>query len=226
MRILIVEDEKRLSKALAQVLKANHYQTDLAYDGEFGLDCALTGVYDVIVLDIMLPKKDGITLLKEVRYHKVKTPVIMLTAKSENSDVILGLDSGADDYLTKPFSTDVLLARLRALGRRKENVNFEGILSMEDFELHPHTLMICGRSGETVKLTVTECQVLELLIYRKGIISSKEMIIEKVWGYDTTIDEHTVETYISFLRKKLALIKSEVRIKAERGAGYILTESR
>ena len=226
MKILIIEDEKRLSEALAQVLKANGYLADLAFDGEFGLDCALAGIYDIIILDIMLPKKDGISVLKEMRESKIKTPVIMLTAKSETADTVSGLDSGADDYLTKPFSMDVLLARLRALGRRQENINFDGILSAGDIVLYPHSLTVQHQNGEAAKLTATEYQVLELLILRKGIITPKEMIIEKVWGYDTTIDEHNVEAYISFLRKKLKLIKANTSIKSERGAGYVLMESR
>lgn len=225
MKILIVEDEKRLSKALEQVLKLSHYQTDLAFDGEFGLDCALTGKYDIIVLDIMLPKKDGITVLRELRANKIQTPVIMLTAKAEDADLVLGLDSGADDYLPKPFSTDVLLARLRALGRRKyESGDLDGILSAGDAELHPQTLTLHSLHGREAKLTATEYQVMELLIRREGIITPKEMIIERVWGYDAEIDSHSVEAYISFLRKKLALLQSKMTIKAVRGAGYLLKE--
>lgn len=225
MKILIIEDEKRLSEALAQVLKANGYLSDLALDGEFGLDSALTGIYDIIILDILLPKKDGLTVIKELRKQKIKTPVIMLTAKSENADTVLGLDSGADDYLTKPFSMDVLLARLRALGRRQENINFDGILSAGDIALYPHSLTVQCQNGKEAKLTATEYQVLELLILRKGIITPKETIIEKVWGYDATIDEHNVEAYISLLRKKLKLIKANTLIKSERGAGYVLMGS-
>lgn len=221
MKLLMIEDEKRLSEAVAQVLKANHYLIDLVFDGEYGLECALTGVYDIIILDIMLPKLDGISMLRKLRKSGIGTPVIMLTAKGEIEDKILGLDSGADDYLAKPFSTEELLARLRALGRRKENLLLDGILTSGDVELHPGTLCLqCGVNS--VKLTAKEYQVMELLMLRKGMVTPKGMMIEKIWGYDSDVDEHSVEVYISFLRKKLGLVKSRLAIQAERGSGYTL----
>lgn len=223
MKILMIEDEKRLSEAVKRILEENHYLIDLAMDGEYGLECALSDIYDIIILDIMLPKLDGISVLQKLRTTGICTPVIMLTAKGETGDKVLGLDSGADDYLAKPFSTEELLARLRALGRRKDTFIPDGILIAGNVELHPHTL--CMRCGDnSVKLTAKEYQVMEFLILRKGIVTPKGMMIEKIWGYDSEVDEHSVEVYISFLRKKLALIRSILTIQAERGLGYMLRE--
>lgn len=221
MRILIVEDEKRMSEAVAHVLRKNHYLVDIADNGEDGLECGFSGIYDVILLDIMLPKIDGISVLKELRDNRITTPVIMLTAKGETEDKILGLDSGADDYLSKPFETEELMARLRALTRRKSDLFLHNIITVGNVELEQDTLsMRC--SSNTVKLTAKEYQLMELLMIRKGMITSKNMIIEKIWGYDSEIDEHSVEVYISFLRKKLDLIKANLLIHAERGVGYML----
>lgn len=223
MKILMIEDEKRLCEAMERILKANNYLLDIATDGEYGLECALSDTYDIIILDIMLPKMDGISVLKKLRKNRISTPVILLTAKGETEDKILGLDSGADDYLSKPFSTEELLARLRALGRRKENLISDGVHMVGDVELFPNTLyMRCA--SHSLKLTAKEYQVMELLMMRKGMITSKNMIIEKIWGYDSEIDEHSVEVYISFLRKKLGLIKAELTIQSERGVGYTLKE--
>ena len=223
MKILMIEDEKRLSEAVKRILEENHYLIDLALDGEYGLECALSDIYDIIILDIMLPKLDGISVLQKLRKTGICTPVIMLTAKGETEHKVLGLDSGADDYLAKPFSTEELLARLRALGRRKDTFIPDGILTAGNLELHPHTL--CMRCGDnSVKLTSKEYQVMEFLILRKGIVTPKGMMIEKIWGYDSEVDEHSVEVYISFLRKKLALIRSVLTIQAERGLGYMLRE--
>lgn len=223
MKILMVEDAERLAEAMAKILKANRYLVDLAFDGETGLDLALTGTYDMIILDVMLPKRDGISVLKELRKNQISTPVILLTAKSESEDKILGLDSGADDYLTKPFVTEELLARLRALGRRKEILLPDEGYAFADIVLEPETLMLKANSEE-IKLTAKEYQLLEFLILRKGFVTSKSMMIDKVWGYDSDVDEHSVETYISFLRKKLRLIKARTKIQSERGVGYLLKE--
>lgn len=221
MKILIVEDEKRMSEAVAHILRKNNYLVDLAGDGEYGLACALSGTYDIIILDIMLPGIDGISILKELRKSRITTPVIMLTAKGETEDKILGLDSGADDYLTKPFETEELMARLRALSRRKGDIQPGGIVTAGDVELHQETL--CMRCASAfVKLTAKEYQVMELLMLRGDMITSKNMMIEKIWGYDSEVDEHSVEVYISFLRKKLGLINAKLTIQAERGAGYVL----
>lgn len=224
MKVLMVEDEKRLSEAVAQILQKNRYFVDLVFDGEDGLNYALTGTYDIIILDIMLPKQDGISILRELRNNRVQTPVILLTAKGEIEDKILGLDSGADDYLAKPFAMGELLARLRALGRRQESILPDNGLSMGNVALQPATMLLSSVQ-DSVTLTAKEYQIMELLFRRKNIITPKEMVIEKVWGYDTEIDEHSVETYISFLRKKLTLIHANISIQAIRGAGYIVKES-
>ncbi len=223
MKILMIEDEKRLCEAMKRILKANHYLLDIANDGEYGLECAMTGTYDIIILDIMLPKMDGISVLKRLRKNSVATPVIMLTAKGETEDKIWGLDSGADDYLSKPFSTEELLARLRALGRRKADLVSDGVHRVGDVELYPSTLDMKS-TFHSVKLTAKEYQLMELLMLRNGMLTSKTRIIEKIWGYDSEIDEHSVEVYISFLRKKLGLIKAHLTIQSERGVGYRLKE--
>lgn len=221
MRILMVEDEKYMAEAVAQVLKKNHYSVDLEYDGEAGLDCGLSGIYDIIVLDIMLPGRDGISVLKELRRNGIETPVILLTARGGTEDKVRGLDSGADDYLAKPFHTDELLARLRALGRRKTELMQGGILKYGDMELNPLSLRLGCGSGE-VMLTLKESQLLELLMKRNNMIVSKESIIEKLWGYDTDAEDNRVEIHVSLLRKKLAQLESGVSIRAVRGAGYVL----
>jgi two-component system response regulator ArlR len=221
MRILMVEDEKNMAEAVAQVLKRNHYSVDLEYNGEDGLDCGLSGIYDIIILDIMLPKVDGISVLKELRRNGIETPVILLTAKGETDDKVMGLDSGADDYLTKPFQAEELLARLRALGRRKNELVNDGIFKYGDIELNPLNLCLSCRNEE-FKLTLKECQLLEMLIKGKDIIISKDAIVEKLWGYETDAEYNNVEVYVSFLRKKLGNIKSGVSIQTVRGAGYVL----
>jgi two-component system, OmpR family, response regulator ArlR len=221
LRILMVEDEKHLAEAVAQVLKKNHYSVDLAYNGEDGLDCGFSGVYDIIILDILLPKIDGISVLKKLRRNGIDTPIILLTAKGETEDKVNGLDSGADDYLAKPFETEELLARLRALGRRKSELIADGILKYGDIELNPANLSLRSRNEE-FKLTLKEFQLFELLIKRKGMIISKDAIVEKLWGYDSEAEYNNVEVYISFLRKKLNNIQSGVSVQTVRGAGYVL----
>ncbi|SHJ35271.1 response regulator transcription factor [Lutispora thermophila] len=221
MRLLMVEDEKYMAEAVVQVLKKNNYSVDLVYSGEEGLDYGLSGIYDIIILDIMLPKMDGISVLKELRNNGIETPIILLTARGEIEDKVHGLDSGADDYLAKPFHTEELLARLRALGRRKTELINDGILTYGDIRLNPYTLQLQCESKETV-LTLKESQLLELLIKRNGMITSKENIIEKLWGYDTDAEDNRVEIHVSLLRKKLAQLDSDVYIHTIRGAGYVL----
>ena len=221
MRILMVEDERYMAEAVALVLKKNNYSVDLEYNGEAGLDSGLSGIYDIIILDIMLPKMDGISILKELRRYGIETPVILLTARGETEDKVRGLDSGADDYLAKPFHTDELLARLRALGRRKSELLNKGILKYGDIELNPLTLLL-GCEGKEIKLTLKESQLLELLIKRNTMIISKEIIIEKLWGYDTDAEDNRVEIHVSLLRKKLFQLESDVSICTIRGAGYVL----
>ncbi len=221
MRILVVEDELHLAEALTQILRKNNYTVDAVYDGEAGLDNALSNIYDVIILDIMLPKVDGITILKEIRTEGISTPVILLTAKGEISDRVTGLDSGADDYLAKPFATEELLARIRALSRRKGEVLTDNTLIFGDIELNTATLKLSSNSKE-VKLILKESELLDLLISRKNSATSKELIIEKLWGYDSDVEHNNVEVYISFLRKKLAHLNSNVIINTVRNVGYTL----
>lgn len=224
MRILLVEDEKYMAQALAQVLQKNNYTVDLAYDGEYGLDCALSGIYDVIVLDIMLPKMNGLEVLKFLRSQQVSTPVLLLTAKSETQDKVEGLDAGADDYLPKPFQMEELLARLRALTRRKDSVAFHNTLAYHDITLNANSLILyCG--SREFRLTRKESQVLELLIGMKEMFVSKNTIIEKVWGFEGEAEDSHVEVYISFLRKKLKALKSTTVIKTIRGVGYSLQKA-
>lgn len=224
MRILIVEDEKSLADALAQILIKNKYNVDVCYDGEDGLDYALAGVYDVIILDVMLPKLGGFDVLKELRKEKIKTPVIFLTAKDDLSDIVKGLDIGADDYLTKPFRTEELLARVRSLFRRGEDTVTEDFtlkyglleLSLASYELYS--------GGKSVKLGLKEFSIMELFLRNPTNVISKETLIEKIWGYDSDAEYNNVEVYISFLRKKLDHIKSGVAITTVRGVGYRLED--
>lgn len=221
MRVLMVEDEKYMAEAVAQILKKNNYSVDLVFDGEQGLDYAMTNIYDFIILDIMLPKLDGLKLLRKIRKENISTPVILLTAKGEMDDKVKGLDSGADDYLAKPFHTDELLARLRALGRRQAKFVQGGILKYADIVLNPHTLLLTCE-GKEVQLSLKETQILELLMKRPAMILSKELLIEKLWGYDTDAEENRVEIHISLLRKKLVQLKAEASIRTIRNAGYTL----
>ncbi|MDR2605732.1 MAG: response regulator transcription factor [Oscillospiraceae bacterium] len=221
MKILYVEDEKRMALAVAQVLRKNNYCVDLAHDGESALELGASGVYDIVILDIMLPKRDGLSVLRELRRGGAAVPVILLTAKGETSDKVLGLDNGADDYLAKPFQTAELMARLRALGRRKELVLTNSALTFGDVELDYNALYLRG-NGQTFHLTPKESQLLELLILNKGQILSAEIIIEKIWGWDSEADDNRVQVQVSFLRKKLSLISTKVRIKTVRGIGYRL----
>ncbi|MBP2027179.1 DNA-binding response OmpR family regulator [Acetoanaerobium pronyense] len=225
MRVLIIEDEVHLAEALSQILKKQNYTSDMIFDGEMGLDHALTGIYDVILLDIMIPKLDGISVLKKLRKENITTPVIMLTAKGDIKDRITGLDSGADDYLPKPFSTEELMARIRAVSRRKGEIPKDNLIRFEDLSLDPSTLKLASNSNE-IKLTLKESELMELLILRHKLISSKELIIEKLWGFDSDVEHNHVEVYISFLRKKLLFLKSNVSIETIRGAGYILEVKR
>jgi DNA-binding response OmpR family regulator len=222
MKILYVEDEKYMARAVAQVLRKNNYSVDLAYDGESGLDLAASGVYDIVILDIMLPKLDGMGVLLEMRRRSVLTPVILLTAKGETEDKVKGLDSGADDYLTKPFQTEELMARLRALGRRRGQFIADNILCYGDIELNYNTLDLFG-NGQTFHLTLKESQLLELLITNKGQAITTETIIEKLWGWNSDAEDSHVQVQVAFLRKKLSLITKRVKIKTVRGIGYMLT---
>ena len=221
MKILYVEDEKYMALAVAQVLKKHNYSVDLAHDGEHGLDLALSGLYDIVILDIMLPKMDGISVLRQLRGQGVETPVILLTAKGETADKVTGLDSGADDYLAKPFQTEELMARLRALGRRKGQLMPGSILSYADIEFNYNTLDVYG-NGQSFHLTLKEGQLLELLMNHKGQALTNNTIIEKLWGWDTEAEDSHVQVQIAFLRKKLRILSSKVKIKTIYGVGYLL----
>ena len=203
MKLLLVEDEKQLSEALQQILIKNKYSVDAVYNGDEGLDYALTDVYDVIILDIMLPKLNGIEILKMIRKRKISTPVILLTAKGSVEDRILGLDSGADDYLPKPFSPDELLARLRALTRRNGDFINENILEFSDIKLNLSTYDM-EVNDNSITLTQKEFEILKYFMQRPKLVVSKDDLITKLWGFDSDIEHNNIEVYISFLRKKLA----------------------
>ena len=221
MRILFVEDEPSIAEAVASLLKKQHYSVDLAYDGETGLDYAASGVYDLLVLDIMLPKIDGITLLKTLRKQNIRTPIIMLTAKSEVDDKVLGLDAGADDYLTKPFQMKELLARIRSLSRRKDLDYQEDQLAFGNVVLARNELQLAMKTNQVV-LSPKEMKLMELFLARPKVILSKETIINKIWGFDPDVEEIRVEIYVSLLRKKLTLLEADIGIRTIRNAGYIL----
>ena len=220
MRILIVEDETRLANALAQILTEQKYMTDVAYNGSDGLDYGLSGIYDAIILDVMLPGINGFELAQKLRQGKIETPILMLTAKDAISDKVTGLDSGADDYMTKPFAPEELLARLRAMTRRHGEVIIDE-MSFEDLSLQLSNSDI--KSGDkSVHLNFKEFEIMKLLISNGNVAVTKESIITKVWGYDSDAEDNNVEAYISFLRKKLHFLKSKVSITAIRKVGYRL----
>lgn len=200
MRLLLVEDEKQLSEALQQILIRNKYSVDAVYNGDEGLDYSLTGVYDVIILDIMLPKLNGLEILKMIRRRKISTPVILLTAKDSVEDKILGLDSGADDYLPKPFSPDELLARLRALTRRNGEFINENILEFSDIRLNLSTYDM-EVNDNSITLTQKEFEILRYFMQRPKLVVSKDDLITKLWGFDSDVEHNNIEVYISFLRK-------------------------
>lgn len=223
MRILIIEDEVHLSEALCQILIKNKYAVDAVNDGMSGLDYALSDVYDLIILDIMLPKMNGIDVLRNLRKDSIATPVLLLTAKDEIADKVNGLDNGADDYLTKPFATEELLARVRAMSRRRGEITTDTI-TYADISLNLKTNELCC-STHAIKLGLKEFLIMELLITNGKQIITKERFIEKIWGFETDAEYNNVEVYISFIRKKLASIHSKVEIKTARGIGYSLEET-
>lgn len=222
MRILLVEDEKRMADALCEILRLEKYEVDHFFDGLSGLEAGESGIYDIIILDIMLPGMDGFKIVKELRKNGIITPVLMLTAKSEIDDKVMGLDCGADDYLTKPFMTKELLARLRALGRRNINTP-DKTLKFGDIELDPDSAaLICTKNNQSVRLSEKEYHILEYLIANAGQILSREQLAVKIWGFENEAEYNNVEVYMSFTRKKIAYIKAKTEIKAVRGLGYEL----
>ena len=221
MRILIVEDEVRLAATLQDLLELNGYTADVCHDGESGLDNALTGIYDLLILDVMLPKKDGFTVLAQLRQAKNATPVLMLTARSEVSDRVEGLDRGADYYLTKPFEPRELLACIRALTRRQPELRASDALEFGDLTLDLNAFTLsCG--GRSVRLSRKEFDMCELLMRNRQVVLTKETLLLKLWGYESDAEDNNVEVYISFLRKKLTHLHSQVRIKTIRMVGYCL----
>lgn len=223
MKLLLVEDEKQLSEALTQILIKNNYSVDAVFDGEDGLDYGLTDVYDVIILDIMLPKMNGLDILKNLRKEGISTPIILLTAKGSVEDRILGLDYGADDYLPKPFSTEELLARLRAITRRKGPMVNNNILEFGDIKLNISTYNM-EVNGTSLTLTSKEFDILKYFMERPTSIVTKDDLITKLWGFDSDVEHNNIEVYISFLRKKLAYVESNVQITTLRRVGYKLED--
>ena len=220
MRLLLVEDETRMAQALCEILRQEKYDVDHFSDGQNGLYALETGTYDLAVLDVMLPQKDGFEIVKTARKIGIKTPILMLTAKSELDDKVTGLDCGADDYLTKPFMTKELLARLRALGRRNIN-SLDGTLTFGDITLDKgSSTLYCGENS--VRLSEKELRILEYLIANQGQVLTREQFATKIWGYDSDTEYNNVEVYMSFARKKLNFVKTKVEIKAVRGNGYEL----
>ena len=224
MRILIIEDEFSLSDVLAAALKKENFVTDCSYDGEDGYLQAMTGIYDAIILDIMLPKMNGYEVLQKLRMEKLQTPILMLTAKSELDDKIQGFDLGADDYLTKPFEIRELIARIWAITRRQGIVETSA-LRYGDLELNLNQCSITQvHSRQSVQLGSKEFQLLELFLRNQNQIITRDQIVEKIWGYEKNAEYNNVEVYISFTRRKLNFIGSGVRIKAIRGIGYTLEQ--
>ena len=222
MRLLFAEDEKSLSRAITAILKNNHYEVDAVYDGEEALAYLECGTYDGAILDIMMPKKDGLTVLKEIRRQGINTPVLMLTAKAEIDDRVLRLDSGANDYLTKPFAAPELLARIRAMTRTQMTQNTSS-LSFGNLSLNQTSFELSSPLG-SYQLTNKEFQLLELLMANPGQVISSDRLFEKIWGYESDADPSVIWVYISYLRKKLTALNASVRIRAIRNAGYRLEE--
>lgn len=222
MRILLAEDEKALSKALVKIFEKNNYSVDAVYNGEDALMYIESGDYDAAVLDIMMPKMDGITVLKKVRSSGSQLPILMLTAKSEIDDRVLGLDSGANDYLPKPFDTKELLARIRCMTRGKAETDTK--LRMGNISLDRATFELASPSG-SFRLANKEFQMMEMFLANPRQIFSSERIMEKIWGYDSESEINVVWVYISYLRKKLTALGANIQIKASRNAGYSLEDT-
>ncbi len=222
MRILLAEDEKELSNALVVILKHNNYSVDAVYDGADALDYGLSENYDVIILDIMMPKMSGLKVLEELREKGIHTPILMLTAKAEIEDRIYGLDLGADDYLSKPFAMGELLARVRAMGRRKAEFT-PNLITVGNINLNKENYELSSDKS-SFRLGNKEFQMLEMLMNNPKRLISTEQFMEKIWGYDAEAEINVVWVYISYLRKKLASLDANIRIKAVRGVGYTLEE--
>jgi len=223
LKLLLVEDEKQLSEALSQILINNKYSVDAVFDGENGLEYALTDIYDAIILDIMLPKLNGLEVLKKLRKENISTPVLLLTAKDSVDDKVTGLDLGADDYLPKPFDPKELLARIRAISRRKGELINDNLLHYGDINLNISNYDLSCKDS-SVTLTQKEFEILNYFMQRPKNIVSKDDLITKLWGFDSDVEYNNIEVYISFIRKKLTFINSSVKITTIRRAGYKLEE--
>ena len=223
MNILIIEDEYSLADAVAEILKSENFNVCIKTNGEDGEDEALTENYDLILLDVMLPGKNGFDILKYLRQEKIKTPVIMLTAKSEMDDKLNGLEHGADDYITKPFAMRELMARIKAVLKRTNNIEDTNSLEYGDIILDLKNAKLKCKDNE-IQISGKELELLEQLLLNKNQILSKESLIERIWGYESDAEYNSVEVYITFIRRKLKLIESKVNIKAVRGIGYKLEE--
>lgn len=220
MRILIVEDEKRLAMTLKDLLSQSGYQADMAFSGTDGLELARSGIYDALILDVMLPELNGFQVLQSLRLSGSTVPVLMLTARSDLSDRVLGLDSGADYYLTKPFENQELLACLRTILRRQTAI-IPDLLEFGDLTLNPSSSQLTCR-GKSVTLSSKELEMMTILFKNTGCFISKETLLLKIWGYDSSANANNVEAYVSFIRKKLSLLQSQVSLRVARNIGYKL----
>ena len=224
MRLLLIEDEKPLSAAIKKLLEQEHFAVDTAFTGPDGLDCALTGIYDAIILDVMLPGMDGFSVLSALRAQKMSTPVLMLTAHGELLDRVQGLNLGADYYLPKPFERSELVACLNAITRRKDAPPVQA-LSFGDVSLNPQDASLCCVStGKRIKLVAKEYLLMELFLRNPGQLLPKETIVERVWGFEDEAEYNSLSVYLTFLRRKIDFIGAHIEIRASRGLGYTLEE--
>ena len=223
MNVLIIEDEYSLADAIAESLKRENFTVTIKTNGEDGEDEALTETYDLILLDVMLPGKNGFEILKYLRQEKIKTPIIMLTAKSEIDDKLNGLEHGADDYITKPFSMRELIARIKVVLKRTNDIDSTDYLEFGDLSLDLKNAKLKCKDNE-IQISGKELDLLEQLLLNKNQILSRETLLERIWGFDNEAEYNNVEVYITFIRRKLKLIESKVNIKAVRGIGYKLED--
>lgn len=222
MRLLLAEDEKRMAQALSEILRLEGYEVDHYDNGNDALSAIENDIYDIIILDVMLPGMNGYDIAKNTRQKGINTPILMLTAKAELDDKVMGLDSGADDYLTKPFMTKELLARLRALSRRYLNTTND-ILNYGDISVDIKTATLsCRTNSQSIRLSEKELHILEYLIANQGQILTREQLAVKIWGIESDAEYNNVEVYMSFTRKKISFVGSQTEIKAIRGIGYEL----
>ena len=226
MQVLVVEDEKRLALALKEILEQQKYFVDVVYDGMDGYQYGLSGIYDCIVLDVMLPKMDGFTVLKRLRDEGIETPIIMLTAKDSVSSKVEGLNLGADDYMTKPFAAPELLARIKVITRRKGEVVIDKLIYKDlSFVISTKELQNIN-NDKMIRLNFKEAEIISLFLRRVETIISKDEILTKVWGYDSDAGDNNLEAYISFIRKKLSFIESKCEISSVKKVGYMLGEKK